>query len=367
MDSPLTIVNIVDNVSNVNFGIWNAAVATAPYLKSNHNIESTLWYPSIKDNPTIDTIKPRSLRSTSMTALKELIKNESYTPENTIVVTHGCWKFPTRWGAQMKKMGFHWIYVPHGMLQPWSLAQKKWKKRIYFQLIEGPLSHKADLIRAVGNPEKINLNKRYANVWLNQNGISSPNVPTTKWEKPARLNYLFLARLHMKKGIIPLVEAWLQSPQFNNSNCHLYIAGPDDGELPSLQAILSRFQDINITYLGAVYGDKKEQLLNKCHIYLLPSHSEGFPTSVLEAMNHQMVAVITDGCNFPEAIEADKVIRTTPDQREIVMTLKKIHHLPIPHLSAFANTSAEWVTSLYSNEIIAKQQAETYFELIGRS
>jgi glycosyltransferase involved in cell wall biosynthesis len=363
----MVILNIVDNMSRVNFGIWNAAIATAPELKHHHHIETVLWYPSVNEVPVLASVRQRSFEKLSFHTIKKVLHEEGLTPDSTIVVTHGCWNFPTRWGAKMKKMGYHWVYVPHGMLEPWSLAQKKWKKKIYYRFFEGPLSGHADAIRAVGKPEWTNLVQHYKNVWLNPNGITSPkNAATYKWEHPDKLNYLFMARLHYKKGILPLVEAWLQSPQFNNGRCHLYIAGPDDGELSKIKEVLNRYPDMNITYLGGVYDDEKEALLNRCHVYLLPSQSEGFPTSVLEAMSNKLVTVITDGCNFPEAIESQKVYRTTSSQQGIVNTLKKLHQQSVANLAYFAQQSAEWVLENYSLAKIAKDQAEMYQKLLSK-
>jgi len=363
----MVILNIVDNMSRVNFGIWNAAIATARELKHHHDIETVLWYPSIEAVPSLESVRQRSFKKLSFHTLKKALQEEGLTPDNTIVVTHGCWNFPTRWGAKMKKMGYHWVYVPHGMLEPWSLAQKRWKKKIYYRLLEGPLSRHADTVRAVGKPEWTNLIQHYNNVWLNPNGISTPKNSTThKWDSPDKLNYLFMARLHYKKGILPLVEAWIKSPQFNNGHCHLYIAGPDDGELAKIMEVLNRYPDMNITYLGGVYSDEKEALLNRCHVYLLPSQSEGFPTSVLEAMSYELVTAITDGCNFPEAIQAQKVYRTTPHQKEIINTLKKLHHQSVSQLEHFAKAAALWIVDNYSNEIIAKEQAEMYQRLMSR-
>ncbi len=104
-----------------------------------------------------------------------------------------------------------------------------------------------------------------------------------------------------KKGIVPLVKAWLQSALLNNTACRLIIAGPDEGELPLIQSLIT--DATNIEYIGMVSGDAKDKLLASASYYLLPSFSEGFPTSLLEAMEKGAIPVITRGCNFNEVFE----------------------------------------------------------------
>ncbi|MBN2744967.1 MAG: glycosyltransferase [Marinilabiliaceae bacterium] len=361
----MTILNIVDNITRVNFGIWNAAIATAPFLEENHQIKTLLWFPASNDVSALPPeVHTRSLPDVSISELKRAVLEEGLSPATTLVVTHGCWQFPTVWGAQLSQMGFKWVYVPHGMLEPWSMRQKRWKKTLYYHLREHPLSRHADVVRAVGKPEYTNLCKAYRHVWLNPNGIhlSQTSAPD-QWKEPETINYLFMARLHAKKGIVPLVKAWLSSPQHNDPRCHFYIAGPDDGELATLRQLIT--PQGNITLLGGVYGHDKESLLNRCHIYLLPSHSEGFPTSVLEAMAHRQVAVITDGCNFPEAFDNWMAIRTSPHVSDLHSTLQWLHNQQVSFLENLTVRSSQWIQKNYNNQEIARQQALMYHQLMN--
>ena len=364
----LKIVNIIDSFTGVNFGIWNAAISTANALKNIYNVDSELWFPEDGADPQdINSIIQVPLKDISTKQVDSTVKRRNIKPADTIVVTHGCWQFPTRWGAELKKRGFKWIYVPHGMLEPWSMQQKKIKKTIYFNLIEHPLTKKADYVRAVGTPEFINLKKKYKNTVLIPNGIDITKTENTgKWDNTLNtINYLFLARLHHKKGIVPLVNAWIRSPQRNSKTAHLYIAGPDHGELSKIKSIIKDNNCNNITYTGPVYGKEKQKLTDKCHIYLLPSHSEGFPTSVLEAMNNNLLSVITKGCNFPEALENNVAIKTTPETDEIIKTLTNLYNTPFNKLAETARKGTDFVKTNYSLEVIAQKQMELYRKLLN--
>jgi glycosyltransferase involved in cell wall biosynthesis len=366
----MRIINIIDNITKVNFGIWNAAISTASILSSKYGIATELWFPEVAQPPHLDGVTMVPLKSTQTSYLDQITAERKYDPANTIVITHGCWRYPTLWGSRLKKIGFRWVYVPHGMLEPWSMTQKKWKKKIYFALREKPLSMEADAIRAVGSPEYSNLSSIWSkgNVQLIPNGIETEQIPVQpkNWADSA-INYLFMARLHHKKAIIPLVEAWIKSSQRHNSNATLNIAGPDDGELVQLQSIITANPGINVHYLGAVYGTEKEALLRKSHVYLLPSQSEGFPTSVLEAMAYGLVTVISPGCNFPEAFAAKTTIPVNPDIESIRQALESIATAPVGELQSLSEKASVWIREKYSLEIIAEQQARLYKDLLSIS
>ena len=146
---PIRVINIIDRFDAVNFGIWNAACATAQQLEFRHGIRSELWFPATDYDPQQPIhCELRPLPSTTLATLTALAAQ--LTPHNTIIVTHGCWQYPTRWGAALARKGFTWVYVPHGMLEPWSISQKKWGKKAYWHLSESRNARHAKYVRAVG-------------------------------------------------------------------------------------------------------------------------------------------------------------------------------------------------------------------------
>jgi len=317
------IINLVDGVSPVNFGIWHAAVASSSALSKDYGIESFLVSPTIDNSfqqdlfPAVKTIQ---LKSVSKEAAITFFKD--FNPEETIVASHGCWRYATKWAAIAKHLGFAWVYTPHGMLEPWSMEQKPWKKLPYFYLIERRLARKANLIRAVGKPEKENLEKHFQGVVHIPNGIYQSELrQTVKNDGPPV--FLFLARLHHKKGIIPLVSAWCASEIIQSSGARLEIAGTDDGEKNALESIIAQNPDRNIRFHGPVFGKAKEVLMGNSHFYVLPSLSEGFPTSVVEAIGAGLLPLISEGCNFPEILSLGAAINTGTSISSIQEALEK--------------------------------------------
>ena len=262
-----------------------------------------------------------------------------------------------------KKKGFKWLYVPHGMLEPWSMQQKRLKKLVYYYLLEGRYSSFADAVRAVGGPEADNLKKKYPNTVLIPNGTDNVAfAPTSRPENP--LVFLFMARLHFKKGILPLVKAWAESSMFANPGYKLLIAGPDDGELTALNAFLAEKPSANIEYLGPVYGPGKIKLLEAAHFYVLPSLSEGFPTSVVEAMLFGQVPLISKGCNFPEAFAKKLVLETPPEHAAIKAALEQAAALNPASRQQLSAANRSFIQENYTTERIADAQAAQYRNML---
>jgi glycosyltransferase involved in cell wall biosynthesis len=273
----MNLLHLIDNFEKVNFGIWNAALFNSTSLEKLGyksyalipNNFSEFTYPSVS-----------KLVFDKKSEIKSILESANITAENTIVISHGCWQWPNEIGNKLKNKGFRWIATPHGMLEPWSLSKKKTKKKIFWSLVEKNRIENADVIRAVGYPEYLNLKKKLNSkleVVHIPNCVDKIEKESKNWEGPYR--FLFMARINEKKGVMPLAKAWLNSPLNNSEKYELLFVGPDDGLLAELTETLKGSN--NAKYIGSIYGEEKVELLKKSHFYVLPSFSEGFPTSCL--------------------------------------------------------------------------------------
>jgi len=347
------IVHIVDNLLPLNFGIWNAAAGPWRELEK-EGITSEIWYPASEGNAVLpDGLTGFELPSRALSQVSKWIHIRNMDPGTTLIMTHGSWQYPTRWGKELASLGFQWWAVPHGMLEAWSMNQKKLKKLVYFLLVERPALRQATRIRAVGSPERERLKKLLKrDVILIPNGIAGP-VERKDMVFTGKIIYLFLSRLHHKKGVVPLVNAWLDSSLAADPESVLIVAGPDQGEEAKIKQILKERGSSNIRLTGPVYGEDKEHLLSSSHWFILPSQSEGFPTSVLEAMQYGLIPVISAGCNFPEAFESEMAIKTGITTGDIKLTLERCREVSPVILKEMSHRVRTFVEDRYSLKIIA--------------
>lgn len=355
----MRIIHIVSSITKINFGIWNAAIFSSEYLNERYQVKSELWICTKSEQENITPQIPYYFfdkKKKTKSGFRDWIKH--FDAAETIIVTHGAWLLPTKLGFWAKKEGYKWIYTPHGMLEPWGFKKGKFKKRLYFYLFEQRMNNDADAIRAVSQIEKKNLEYRLKRkIELIFNGVLIADNSELMKSKD-ETNYLFLARLHSKKGLIFLVKAWAES-MYECNNTNLLIAGPDEGELELIKPYLKN----NITYLGPIYGKEKERLLKEAHYYILPSFSEGFPTSIVEGMSHGAIPIISEGCNFPEVFSENIGYKVYPDKESIKKVFSELRGKAFdPNLS---NRNIEYVNKNLSDRKIGTDLYQLYSKLLN--
>jgi glycosyltransferase involved in cell wall biosynthesis len=97
-----------------------------------------------------------------------------------------------------------------------------------------------------------------------------------------RLRILFLARLVPGKGAFEAVRACAEVAG-KGLDIELVMAGAGPAEA-ALRDLADALLPGRTVFAGPVDADGKRRLLETCHVLLFPSHSEGMPVAVLEAM-----------------------------------------------------------------------------------
>lgn len=113
---------------------------------------------------------------------------------------------------------------------------------------------------------------------------------------------LFLGRLHKIKGINYLIEAFARL-QIKASSPVLIIAGPNDGELPHLQALSGRLRlGERVWFVGPLYGEDKLAALVDADVLASPAVYEIFGLVPFEALMCGTPVVVTDDCGSGQLI-----------------------------------------------------------------
>ena len=362
----MRIINLLYQGSNINYGVWISAISTAQILKDRFGVYSEIWYPKTSnplENPSVKTVQ---LERTSTKEVKKMIEQYQLNPKDTIIQTHGSWRYTSRWGYIFKKLGYKWIYHPHGMLNQHGFEEKGLKKSIYWHLIEQFLMKHADVIRLVSSPEALDLKWKLKNsppLCIIPNGVEATHFDSSAKDKVLRY-VLFMSRLFHGKGVVPMVKGWLNSQLNNNSDYQLVIAGPDQGELEKINLLLKSNPTSNIRYIGPIYREEKEKWLNSSSFYILPSYSEAFSTSILEGMAHGLIPIITPNCNFPEVFNEGLGIKIETSPTSIARQLNNLPTLEDPDMYALQERCAHFIQNHYTLDQVAQKQYDLFLELI---
>lgn len=97
------------------------------------------------------------------------------------------------------------------------------------------------------------------------------------------INVLFMSWVDKNKGIFDLVNS-AKTVCCQCDNVRFHIAGKGSA-FDEIKEMLVQLQlEDKFVFHGWVNGDKKKELLASSQVYVLPSHFEGFPNSLVEAM-----------------------------------------------------------------------------------
>lgn len=201
--------------------------------------------------------------------------------------------------VEARKQGIPYIVTPRGMLEPWSLSQKKWKKKLAWWLYQRNDVQKSACVFTTARMEADHVSELGITTYKSviPNGIETDGYPCKTSIDSVKKQVLFLSRVHVKKGIELLFEAWKRiHPDF--SDWQLLIVG--NGEAEYIKSLEVKVNDLGmkdcIRILPPVFGDTKTRLYQESALFCLPSYSENFGMVIAEAMSCGTPVLTTTNC-----------------------------------------------------------------------
>ena len=219
-----------------------------------------------------------------------------------------CVHFHGIWSPALAGRAVYWCrrdipYVVslHGMLEPWALKHKGWKKKLALLLYQRALLNRAAALHATSEREAQNLRDLgfNARIVLIPWGIDVP--PSTNVNERARRSRLkqtrtalFVGRIFPVKGLPMLVEAWAK---VRPVGWKMKIVGPDENghraEVETLVHKLGVEQDFE--FMGPLHGTELNAAYDEADLFILPSHSENFSLVVGEALARGLPVIASYG------------------------------------------------------------------------
>ncbi|MBB3216216.1 glycosyltransferase involved in cell wall biosynthesis [Ochrobactrum sp. RC6B] len=251
-----------------------------------------------------------------------------------------------------------------GMLDVWSMQQSAWKKKLAMRLGFRRMLDGAAFIHAL-NADEIELMRPLglkAPPVIIPNGIFLNEVEGGEADVgglPGRPYVLFLSRLHYKKGLDILADAFRRvAPLFPDAD--LVVAGPDGGAEDEFRERIRQYglqERVHMT--GGLYGPAKIAALKRAACFCLPSRQEGFSVAITEALACGVPVAITDACHFPEVGEAGAGIVSPLDPMAVAVALERILEDP-DRAARMGAAGAKLVRDNYTWPRIAAQTIAAY-------
>ncbi|MDI1315128.1 glycosyltransferase [Prosthecobacter sp.] len=235
-----------------------------------------------------------------------------------VVVVHGLWQYHALAAAKAARASNVPVLIyPHGMLDPWALRQSRWLKSAAWWLFNRQVFRQAAGVCFTTEDER-----RLAAPMLGKIQGTQVIVPLGVEEPPdstavlkaecesahpvlaGRRVFLFLGRLHPKKGCDMLLQAFArwQGTDDPGRTVHLRFVGPPyaahfQEELERQCEELGLKIGADISFAGGVVGRDKWRELAAAEVLVLPSHQENFGIVVAEALACEVPVLLSDKVN----------------------------------------------------------------------
>lgn len=281
-----------------------------------------------------------------------------------LVHVHGIWMFPVL-AALFWKMRWHTpvIVTPHGMLEYWIMRRSRRLKWVISTLYQRRFLRNAEAIQVLTPKESEDVRTTIGHARCIEIPNFLPELPpapaSPDWYRPeleARRIFLFLGRIHEKKGWRALCEAWDAQCRIDPAfkvGAQLVFCGWRDGseDFPSVIEGLAK-EHGNVVYAGPQYGTQKLASFAVSSFFLLPSESEGLPMVVLEAWAENLPVIMTRACNLDIGFDRGAAIMVGTKADEIREGLAAAFAMPEEARVEMGRASYDLVAECFSEKVV---------------
>lgn len=302
-----------------------------------------------------------------------------------LVEVHSLWQTNLHQAVvAARTKGVPYILTPRGCLDVWSLQQKWLKKKIALMTYQGYDLRHAIAVHTTSNEESRQVRRLGYSQPLLQfpNGVNLPDELPDKVRAGDCRRMLFLSRMHQKKGVLELVEAWHQVKPAGWV-CELVYSVGSDVERAYEKEVKQRILELGMSYQdkdGKIYSpvptssssfiftgplddSAKWGAYRRADCFVLPTHTENFGIVIAEALYAELPVITTKGAPWQELEAAGCGWWIDVSIEALVAAIDKVCALPDVQLRQMGQRGHELVNSRYAWNQIAARMRSAYADL----
>jgi glycosyltransferase involved in cell wall biosynthesis len=293
--------------------------------------------------------------------LRQWLEAQAQSGTVDVLHNHGLWMLPNIYPSRVaRRYGIPLLVSPRGMLSEWALRHGSPVKRLFWPLVQRPALSAVSCFHATAASEYDDVRRLGFRqpVAVIPNGIDIPDRANSFDGNKRSL--LFLGRIHPKKGVDLLLQAWRQvSPRF--PDWHLRVAGPDNGGyLFEMQALAQELELQRIEFSGPLFGEAKLAAYRDAELFVLPTHSENFGMTVAESLAAGTPAIVSRGAPWEGLVSQGAGWWIEIGVEPLIACLETALAQQRPFLQAMGQRGRSWMQTDFSWPHLARQLAETY-------
>jgi len=283
-----------------------------------------------------------------------------------ILHDHGAW-LPSNGAAALVAHQFDipLVVSTRGMLTSWALNHNRLKKKLAWFVYQKRVLRQAALFHVTSTEERHRLRELGFDqpAALIPNGVQIPDSVQTGKPEDSRCQALFLSRLHPKKGLPMLIEAWAK---VRPDGWKLTLVGPSEnghrGELEE-QVRRNKLSDV-VTFTGPVSDEEKWSFYRSADLFVLPTYSENFGIVVAESLASEVPVLTTTGTPWKELETHECGWWVDPNAEALTDALKEAMDLSAEERHEMGRRGRTLVEKRYSWQGVAEQMRMAYHWLL---
>ncbi|MGC9603071.1 MAG: glycosyltransferase [Minisyncoccia bacterium] len=215
-----------------------------------------------------------------------------------------------------KKRDIPYVISPKGSLMKTPLGSGSLKKKLYLSLIERKNLEEADAIHftvPVEKEEYLRQGLSFKDSFVIPNGLDpdefKEEIPPGFFRKKFGISadkkiVLFLGRLNWIKGLDTLLPSFKRVAD-RIPAAILVLAGGDDKKYKKTVEDMVEKHKLGdkVVFTGMIIDGDKQAALRDSDVFVMPSYSESFGMSALEAMYSRLPVVVTEGVSLAPVVE----------------------------------------------------------------
>lgn len=286
--------------------------------------------------------------------VKELKRDHS----DVIIHDHGLWlesNIAAGFVANLERVPL--LISVHGMLEPWAMEHRAWKKQTAWFFYQKWFLRSSSYIHVTSAAEQKSVLKLLPNQLVKE--ISLGTAYSDDVSSCMAYRAIFLSRIHKKKGVDLLLEAWSMSAP---ATWELLIVGPDDGGYSQhvLQQIKVLGLQQKVKLLGALYGKEKSQIFAQSSLFILPSYSENFGLVIAEAFMVGLPVITTNTTPWLNLNERGCGWTIAPNVTELSLALLEATQLTVQQRCAMGKIGRAWMLDQFTWDVYKQRICQLY-------
>lgn len=255
---------------------------------------------------------------------------DAWVGRSDIVHVHGLWH-ALGWLAMRsaRRAGVPFVVHPHGMLDPYSLGVRAWRKRLYWRLIEGANLRAARRWIFTTEEEHVLAESMVGPAPMAEvialgaedppegciRGVLRREALALYPRLRDRRVLLYFGRVHEKKGLHRLVAAFAELRRRLPDALLLVVGGSEERYLQRIRSDIATLGlEDDVQFTGLLEGRAKWAAIAAADVFALPSMQENFALAVAEVMKLGVPVVISDRVNLASRVMQAGAGRVLPPE-----------------------------------------------------